>query len=187
MIYLTDKNFDSLKDLKISDLRTYFTEIKNTRKLLATSLYKKIAIIKSFFNYLQEEVITIENPSLKIKFPKKEKVIPKVFSEDDFKLLISCIKFSPSGCRKNLIRDTLIFSMLYYCGLRRGELLALNWDDIKLGQKTLTVRKSKNKSFRIMPLHSVVLNLLNQYLEQRLPLKNSALFVGFYNVCVYWT
>ncbi|GAI26595.1 unnamed protein product [marine sediment metagenome] len=68
--------------------------------------------------------------------------------------------------------------MLYYCGLRKGELLNLDWDDLDLGKDTLTVRTSKNKTGRIVPIHPKVKELLDTYLSQRLPLKNRALFIG---------
>jgi len=68
--------------------------------------------------------------------------------------------------------------MFAYTGLRRTELINLNWDDINLGSKYLIVRKSKNRSQRIILLHDRVIKLLDLYLNLRLPLKNNALFIG---------
>jgi len=50
--------------------------------------------------------------------------------------------------------------------------------DTTLGSKYLIIRKSKNKSQRIIPLHDRVIGLLDKYLSERLPLKNNALFIG---------
>ena len=63
-------------------------------------------------------------------------------------------------------------------GLKRTELINLNWNDINLGNKYLIVRKSKNKNQIIIPLHDRVMELLDLHLNQRLPLKNNALFIG---------
>ena len=68
--------------------------------------------------------------------------------------------------------------MLYYCGLRRSELLNLDWDDVNLDSKVLFIRSTKNKSDRIIPIHNKVLGLLELYLDQRLPVSNRALVVG---------
>ena len=68
--------------------------------------------------------------------------------------------------------------MLYYCGLRRSELLNLDWDDVNLESKVLFIRSAKNKSDRIIPIHSKVLELLDLHLDQRLPLTSRALIVG---------
>ena len=62
--------------------------------------------------------------------------------------------------------------------VKTTELINLNWTDINLGNKYLIVRKSKNKNQRIIPLHDRVMELLDLYLNQRLPLKNNALFIG---------
>ncbi|MBA7562059.1 hypothetical protein ES695_18545 [Candidatus Atribacteria bacterium 1244-E10-H5-B2] len=178
LFYLLSNDIPEIADVTVSWIREYIYKIKEERNLSNVSLYSKIAILKSFFNFLQSDGIITENPATIIKLPRKEKPIPKIVSEADFKRLISCIKFSPNRCKKNYIRDMLIFHMLYYCGLRKGELLALDWDDIDLGKDILTVRFSKNKTGRILPIHPKVKELLDKYLSQRLPLENRALFIG---------
>lgn len=178
LLYLLKNNIEEIKNVTVSWIREYVYLIKDQRNLSNVSLCNKIAILKSFFNFLQSDGIISDNPATRIKLPRKERPIPKVISEADFKRLLSCIKFSPNRCRKHYIRDTLIFHMLYYCGLRKGELLNLDWDNIDLGKDILTVRSSKNKTGRILPIHPKVKELLDKYLSQRLPLENRALFVG---------
>ena len=80
--------------------------------------------------------------------------------------------------KKYGLRDKLIFTMFAYTGLRRTELINLNWNDINLGNRYLIVRKSKNKNQRIIPLHDKVMEFLDKYLTERLPLSNNALFIG---------
>ncbi len=176
--YVKSKDISNLNQINTSLLRKYIIHIKETRNLSNVSLYSKIAMLKSYFNFLEEENSVESNPSRKIRFPKKERPLPKVVSEEDFEKIISCIKFSPRRCRKNFIRDSLIFYMLYYCGLRRCELLNLNWDDISLGKDLIYLRSSKNKKGRIIPIHPKVKEYLDLYLEQRLPMDNRALIIG---------
>ena len=178
LLYLLKNNIEEIADVTVFWIREYIYMIKEERKLSSVSICTKIAILKSFFNFLQSDGIINENPANRIKLPRKEKPIPKVVPEADFKRLISCIKFSPNRCRKHYIRDMLIFNMLYYCGLRKGELLALAWDDIDLQKDILTVRTSKNKTGRIVPIHPEVKGLLDTSLAQRLPIENRALFIG---------
>lgn len=167
-----------LDEVSISLVRSYIQKIKEERNLSNTSIYKKIAILKSYFNFLYDEEIVSKNPTRKIHFPRKEKQIPKVITHQEFEWLIKCLRCSPARCRKNYIRDKLIFHILYYCGLRRSELLNLDWDDINLESKVLFIRSTKNKSDRIIPIHQKVLELLDLCLEQRLPLTCRALIVG---------
>jgi site-specific recombinase XerD len=169
---------NSLNEVNITNIRSYILDIKEKRNLCNNSIYKKTAILKSFFNFLEGEEAIEKNPTKKIHFPRKEKQIPKVLTHQEFEWLIKCLRYSPARCRKNYIRDKLIFHMLYYCGLRRCELLNLDWDDINLESKMLFIRSTKNKSDRIMPIHDKVCKLLDQYLEERLPLTCKALIIG---------
>ena len=178
LYYLSQSGIEDIRAVTVSHIREYIYTIKEERGLSSVSTYIKIAIIKSFFNYLSSEGKIDKNPAAKIKLPRRQRPIPKVVSEADFSKILACIRFSPKRCQKNYIRDTLIFCMLYYCGLRRGELLALDWDDIDLEKDTLIVRDSKNKTARVIPIHPRVKELLEGYLAQRLPIGNRALFIG---------
>jgi len=90
-------------------------------------------------------------------------------------LIIRSVDFAPYRCRKNNTRDKLILSLLYYTGIRRSELLNLDWDDINLSMSTVTIRFGKGGKDRLIPLHRKVTELLDKYLDQRLPLKTDAL------------
>lgn len=177
-LYLLKNNIEEITDVTVRWIREYIYKIKEERKLSSVSLCTKIATLKSFFNFLTSDGIILENPANRIKLPRREKPIPKVVSEVDFKHLVSCIKFASGRCKKHYIRDMLIFHILYYCGLRKGELLALDWDDIDLQKDTLTIRYSKNKTGRIVPIHPELKGLLDIYLNQRLPLEDRALIIG---------
>ncbi len=175
-----------LRSLDIADInlistriiRQYFYHAKEERVLGPATVSKIIAIIKSFFNYLEEDEIIIKNPSRKIKVPKKINKIPSVMSKYEVDLIIRSVDFAPSRCRRNAIRDRLILSLLYYSGIRRNELLSLNWSDFNLEKSTMIIRSGKGGRDRLIPLHSSVTKLLDSYLEERLPLKDNALIIG---------
>jgi integrase/recombinase XerD len=103
LAYFLESNTDNLNSITTSLLRDYLYFAKQSRKLSQTSISKVIAIIKSFFNYLEEEEIIPKNPSRKIKVPKKINRIPRVISNTEFDMLISSIDFGPARCRKNIL------------------------------------------------------------------------------------
>jgi site-specific recombinase XerD len=173
-----ENNTDNLNLVTTSLLREYLYHAKESRKLSQTSISKVIAIIKSFFNYLEEEEIIPKNPSRKIRVPKKINRIPQVISKTEFDMIISSIDFGPARCRKNILRDKLIITTLFYTGVRRAELLNLSWNDLNLENIILTVRSGKGNKDRIIPIHKSLLSLIDAYLTLRLPLKNNALFIG---------
>jgi site-specific recombinase XerD len=175
--FLLTKNINGL-DITTTLLREYFFFAKESRALSQTSISKVISIIKSLFNYLEEEEIIPKNPSRKIRVPKKINRAPKVISKTEFDILIKSIDFGPPRCKKNTLRDKLIISMLFYTGIRRAELLNLDWNDFNLEKNTLLIRSGKGNKDRIIPIHRNLLPLIDTYLNHRLPLKNNALFIG---------
>jgi len=176
--YMDKNNITNIHQITTSIIRQYFYFIKDKRNLGQSSISKIIAIIKSFFNFLETEEIILKNPTRVIKVPKKISRAPEVISKYEIDLLLNSIKFSPARQRKNYIRDNLIISILYYTGIRKSELLSLNWNDINLGKNILTVKSGKGKKDRIIPLHKNVTEFLDKYLTLRLPLKCNALFIG---------
>ena len=74
----------NLNEVNITLIRSYIQTIKEKRNLSNTSIYKKIAILKSYFNFLEDEEVIEKNPTRKIRFPRKEKQIPKVLTHQEF-------------------------------------------------------------------------------------------------------
>jgi integrase/recombinase XerD len=176
--YLQSNNINNFSSCTISSVREYIYYSKDSRDLSTNSVGRLIAVLKSFFNYLFEEDLITQNPTRKIHLPKKISPIPKVISKFEVDMILAAIKHSPIRCRRNYLRDKLVISMLYYTGIRRSELLSLNWNDINLGKSTLAVRSGKGRKDRIIPIHPKLLQSLDLYLAQRLPMDNYALFIG---------
>ncbi len=159
-------------------IRQYFYHAKEDRNLGPSSTSKIIATIKSFFNYLEEEDIIIKNPTRKIRVPKKIYKIPHVMSKHEVDLIIRSVDFAPLRLRKNATRDKLVLSLLYYTGIRRNELLNLNWSDINLSKSIMIIRSGKGNKDRLIPIHKAIRELLDKYLDERLPLTTDALLIG---------
>jgi len=176
--YIASVNIYDVNLISTSTIRQYFYYARESRGLCQSSISKIIATIKSFFNYLEEEEIIIKNPARKIRVPKKIYKIPSVMSKYEVDLIIRSVDFAPLRCRKNNIRDKLVLSLLYYTGIRKSELLNLNWTDINLSKSTLIIRRGKGGKDRLIPLHKEVTRLLDKYLDERLPLKTEALIIG---------
>ena len=99
-------------------------------------------------------------------------------SKHEVDLIIHSVCFAPLRYRKNAVRDRLILSLLYYTGIRRNELLNLNWTDINLSKSNMIIRSGKGNKDRFIPIHKNVSRLLDKYLEERLPIETEALISG---------
>ena len=64
-------------------------------------------------------------------------------------------------------RDRLLLALFAYAGLRRSELLGLDWDDVDLERRLLRVRKAKGGRQRAVPIHPALEPLFTAYLQLR--------------------
>ena len=163
-------------------IRDYLSHLKNSYNYKTSSMANKINIIKHFFSFLNKAGYISQDPSILIKTPPKRKKLPRVLNEVEIEKLLKVPEYNNGFSRKFSIRDKLILTMFIYTGLRKSELLNLNWDDINLGNSSVFIRNSKNKQSRIIPLHLRVSELFEVYLAQRLPLKDRALFIGNFHI-----
>ncbi len=71
-----------------------------------------------------------------------------------------------------------MLALFAYAGLRRSELLGLDWDDVDLERRLLRVRKAKGGRQRVVPIHPGLVPLFIDYLATRAANTEPALFVG---------
>lgn len=102
-------------------------------------------------SYIKENPFTGNRNELMVKEPKRE---PGVMEHEDFKRLYD-------ACTND--RWKAIVTIGYYAGLRRGEILALEWGDIDFNKKMLHIRNkddhaTKTRNYREVPMHSEVIS-----------------------------
>lgn len=86
--------------------------------------------------------------------PKREKTLPNVLSKEEVKQLLEA--------HSNLKHKTML-SLIYSCGLRCGELLALKPVHIDSKRNIVLLKNSKGKKDRIVPLSGKILEMLRDY------------------------
>ena len=91
------------------------------------------------------------SPVAEIKTLKEQGKIPEALTDDELRGLVD---HCPSKLRAivTLAADT---------GMRKSELQRLAWDDIDLDARTIAIRKSKNKDYRVIPMTETVHQLLS--------------------------
>jgi integrase/recombinase XerD len=106
--------------------------------------------LKLFFTTIKETKIELE----KIHRPKRAKVLPNVLSKEEVKAILES--------HSNLKHKTML-SLIYSCGLRCGELLALKPAQIDSKRNIILLKNSKGKKDRIVPLSGKILEMLREY------------------------
>jgi tyrosine recombinase XerC len=142
-------------------LRRYLVRLSE-RKLNKRSVSRKISTLKSFFKFLMKEKYISVNPAAALIYPKREKTLPEFLSESEvFSILDAAYPDTISG-----LRDRSMMELLYGAGIRVGELVGLNVEDIDFFSAAVVVR-GKGKKERLLPLGSKALSALQAYLDNR--------------------
>ena len=166
-----------LKNLKITDFRSYLAS--ETRKgHSSASLARAMSTTRSFFRWLDKNK-QVHNPNISIvKSPKHLRNIPRSLDEKDIEDVIEVIEKLHKKEWLNK-RDKAVFYVLYGCGLRIGEAMALNYGVVPDNGGTMVITGKGNKQ-RIVPILPIVAKAIKDYIS-KCPhkfKKGKALFLG---------
>ena len=186
-IDIMDVDLNFLASVTLTDIYGYMTYLSRDRiqhqnspssdyGLNAASRARKIATIRSFYNYLTNKTHQLrENPVKDIDSPKLKKTLPKYLTLDESLQLLESVN------GKNQERDYCILTLFLNCGLRISELVGLNLNDIQ--DDALRVLGKGNK-VRIIYLNDACQDALKRWLAVRRPITGrdaGALFLSAQN------
>ena len=135
------------------------------QRLSPLSIRRKLAAVRSMFQFLAREKTIETNPARVMMTPKAPKRVPAVPSAEQTNQLIDGVADSKME-RAYPERDVLIFELLYGCGVRVSELVGLDLVDIDRTERWLRVR-GKGRKERQVPFGTKAATALDRYLEKR--------------------
>ena len=154
------KEFETdLGDLTRDHLRSWLVFLSQEKALKSSSVVRKLASVRSFFQYALRKGLMRCDPSLGLKPPKLPSALPKIVKEQELLDLLSSERF-PDGWEGT--RDRLILEMFYQTGMRRAELIGLKWSDIFFSEAQIRVIGKRNKERRI-PLMPHLMRELKEF------------------------
>ena len=151
-------DIQKIQEADFSVIRSWLVNLME-HYLDARSVNRKIASLKSFYNFLLKQGYISSNPTLKIRAPKVKKRLPVFIEESSMHDLLENLTFPEDFFG---IRDKLIIELLYGTGMRLSELINLNISDVNMHEKTLKVIGKGNKE-RIIPFHNNIYEILIVY------------------------
>ncbi|MDQ3280573.1 MAG: tyrosine-type recombinase/integrase [Acidobacteriota bacterium] len=159
-----------------------------------TSIRRKVAALKVFFRFLEEQGIVTESPARKLKIKKPvENRVPTVLSSREVRALLAApkeqvaelatLRDQSAGSRNRYfcaIRDNVILELLFLTGIRIGELVALNVGDVDLDRKQIQITGRATRGRLVTLATEDMVESMRQYIEMRAErsLSTPALFVG---------
>src|SRR5688572_9309680 len=129
-----------------------------------TSIARKLASLRTFFQFLVREGKLESNPAKLVATPKIERKLPNHLSVEDAVRFIETPDTNTDLGR----RDRAIIEFLYATGIRVGELVSMNLRDIDFRERLVRVT-GKRKKQRIVPFHEHALQALMRYLSETRP------------------
>lgn len=163
---LLDRITDPIRKVTTDDIREYLASYQGLNDCSKTTIDNIRRNISSFFTWLEEEDYIIKSPMRRIHKIKTTKTVKEVISDEEIeKMRDKC---------KNL-RDLAIIDLLYSTGIRIGELVRLNIDDIDFEERECIVFGKGDKERRVYFDAKTKIHLMS-YINSRFD-TNPALFV----------
>ena len=162
--YYQDK---TLRKITTDDVRNFLMNYQGINNCSNTTIDNHRRNLSSFFAWLEAEDYILKSPMLRIHKIKTKKVVKKIISDEDIEIL-------RDNCKD--IRDLAIIDLLYSTGIRVGELVNLNKEDIDFENRECIVIGKGNKERTVYFDAKTKLHLMN-YLKVRKD-NNPALFVS---------
>ena len=139
-----------ISEITNEDVIIYNNDYILKNNLSASYQNQIVNAIKLFFQTIRDTKMMVD----KIHRPKRAKVLPNVLSKEEVKLILNA---------HSNIKHKMMLSLIYSCGLRRGELLALKPVHIDSKRNIVLLKNSKGKKDRIAPLSPKILEMLREY------------------------
>jgi integrase/recombinase XerD len=142
----------------------YMVSLKE-RSYAPATMARKVAAIKSFFNFLVSEGTLKNSPTEGITGPKVGKALPKAISVEDVEKLLEQPEKLASPEAK---RDKAMLELLYATGMRVTEMVSLNTRDVNLRAGFVRCFGKGSKE-RIIPIHSKAIKAVKSYVDESRP------------------
>lgn len=149
-----------LSGTDLATLRAYLAFLQ-PQKYARTTLARKQASLRAFFRWAKRNGYLASDPTRGLFAPRQRRSLPKFLRQEEIEALMQAPNRSPAG-----LRDRALLELLYASGLRAGEVVGLNLDDVDLETGELRVRKGKGNRERVALLGRAAIDALNAYLQQ---------------------
>ena len=123
---------------------------------------RKLAAIRSFFQFCVRRRWMADNPAKMVSTPKQEKSVPSFLSEEEMNAFLDL----PRSAKPLDKRDKAMLELLYATGIRVSELVGIGLEDVKFSERLIRI-KGKGKKERLVPFGRMAEKSLRSYLRVR--------------------
>jgi integrase/recombinase XerD len=150
------------------DLAAFLSELADGTQerpaVAPATLQRKAACLRSFYRHLRREGLLEHDPTAELRGPPRLQKLPLVLTREEVSLLLR----QPAGMEPLALRDRALLEVMYACGLRASETIALELGDVDLEEGMLRARGKGSKE-RIVPVGSAAVGALRAWCERGRP------------------
>ena len=169
--WCTERGISQPSEVSLPVLEAYQRHVFLRRKpdgmpLSYSAQMKALVPLRAFFSWCTRSHRILYNPASDLVLPRKSHPLPKAtLSIEEAENVLSL----PDVANPLGLRDRTMLEMLYATAMRRGELVNLDLADVDLGRGWLTLRKTKNRFDRVVPMGERASSWLLHYLDASRP------------------
>jgi integrase/recombinase XerC len=138
----------------------------NREELGRSSIARKLSAVRSFLTFVVRQGGLENNPAEGVRPPKVPKRLPRDLTVDEVFALLEPIR----GEDRASVRDRAILELLYATGVRVGELVSLDLEDLDLPGRVVRV-VGKGRKERMVPVGDKAADAIRSWLRTALPLR----------------
>ncbi|MGD1008559.1 MAG: tyrosine recombinase XerC [Candidatus Aminicenantales bacterium] len=139
-----------------------FLATLHEKKQKKSTIGRKLAAMRSFYEFCLRKKWVSENPARVLATPKQDRRVPSFLSEEEMAGLLDL----PATDKPTDLRDRALLELCYATGTRVSELVGIDVEDIHFDERLVRVR-GKGKKERLIPFGRKAAGTLQAYLRAR--------------------
>jgi len=136
--FVRDRGINDLSDVKLSDLRSWLAH-QSENGAARSTIARRAASARAFLRWASRTGVIATDPSLRLVSPQRLKTLPGVLKQDEASALLDVAAVAADDEDPVHLRDRAMLELLYASGIRVGELVGLDIDDIDFGSNVVRV------------------------------------------------
>jgi integrase/recombinase XerC len=138
MSFERDRGISDLSGVRLSDLRSWLAA-QSENGAARSTLARRAASARAFLRWATRTGVIDADPSLRLVAPKRVRSLPGVLRQDEITAVLDVAAVAADDQDAMHLRDRAMLELLYATGIRVGELVGLDIDDIDFGSSLVRV------------------------------------------------
>lgn len=156
--YLINQGITEVSLIDMQAVRIFLSSIIGVGDA-RSSAARRLSAVRGFTAWLHERGRLADDPSPGLKGPRMPEAVPRALSIEQMERLL---ENGPDPEAKSFRRDRLLLELMYGAGLRVSELIGLNWNDVELEERMVTILGKGDKE-RMVPFGLPAQELLREW------------------------